>query len=126
MRRHLDDRQRLTFPEDSTFEISDTLKNLPTQTSLCYLVFYPFLLLISPSAVGFGALIQQSVFGNTSMSTHPVFGNIGSCPCAFAPTTVSPITSRFPQQKKKKGSHASLSTSPACAILTCVLQRYVS
>ena len=42
MRRHLDDRQRLTFPEDSTFEISDTLKNLPTQTSLCYLVFLSF------------------------------------------------------------------------------------
>lgn len=105
MRRHLDDRQRLTFPEDSTFEISDTLKNLPTQTSHCYLVFILFYLLISPSAVGFGALIQQSAFGNTSMSTHPVFGNFGSCPCALASTTVSPHHLAFPTTEKEKKVH---------------------
>jgi len=104
MRRHLDDRQRLTFPEDSTFEISDTLKNLPTQTSLCYLVFYPFLLLIFPSAVAFGALIRQSAFGNTLMSTHPVFGNIGSCPCALAPTTSVP-SPRVSHNRKRKKVH---------------------
>jgi hypothetical protein len=104
MRRHLNDRQRLTFPEDSTFKILDTL---PTQTS-SVIFFYPFLLLISPSAVGFGALIKRSALSNTVtvMSTYPVFGNIGSCPCALA-TTVSPV----------QGSHASLSTCPpACAI----------
>ncbi|KIK09368.1 hypothetical protein K443DRAFT_455528 [Laccaria amethystina LaAM-08-1] len=86
--------------------------------------FYPFLLLISPSVVGFGALIQQSAFGNTSMSTHPVFGNIGSCPCALATTTVSPASTNIRFTCFAFDLPACLRYPDLCITMLCIIKTW--
>ena len=135
MRRHLDDRQRLTFPEDSTFEIPDTLKHLPTQTSLCYLVFILFLFAVFPLHGWFRGTYPTICFRqhvdvdsphlwqHRILSLRPRLHHRQPHHLAF------PTTERDSHNKKKKKRFTCFAFDlppPACAILTCVLQCYVS
>ena len=128
MRRHLDDRQRLTFPEDSTFEIPDTLKHLHTRTSLCYLVFILFLFADFPLHGWFRGTYPTICFRqhvdvdsphlwqHRILSLRPRVHHRQPHHLAF------PTTERDSHnEKRKKGSHASLSTSPRLLALSLLV-----